>query len=79
MEMHITIMFSICRMLQGESLVTFIFRKLNFPYDYGSLAFFDIVAISTLFMAILFWIAKASVYMERFKRKHVKKKGEGNT
>ena len=26
-------------MLQGELLVTFIFRKLNFPYDYGSLAF----------------------------------------
>lgn len=26
-------------MLQGELLVTLIFRKLNFPYDYGSLAF----------------------------------------
>ncbi|MGE6362412.1 YphA family membrane protein [Bacillus paramycoides] len=61
-------------MLQGELLVTLIFRKLNFPYDYGSLAFFDIVAVSTLFMAILFWIAKASVYMEQFKRKTRKRK-----
>ena len=61
-------------MLQGELLVTFIFRKLNFPYDYGSLAFFDIVAVSTLFMAVLFWIAKASVYMEQFKRKTRKRK-----
>lgn len=26
-------------MLQGELLVTLIFRKLHFPYDYGSLAF----------------------------------------
>jgi len=61
-------------MLQGELLVTFIFRKLNFPYDYGSLAFFDIVAISTLFMAILFFFAKASVYIERSKRKTRKRK-----
>lgn len=61
-------------MLQGELLVTLIFRKLHFPYDYGSLAFFDIVAVSTFFMAILFWIAKASVYMEQFKRKTRKRK-----
>ncbi|PGS47375.1 hypothetical protein COC65_03150 [Bacillus thuringiensis] len=46
----------------------------EFPYDYGSLAFFDIVAVSTLFMAVLFWIAKASVYMEQFKRKTRKRK-----
>ncbi|PES97004.1 hypothetical protein CN491_06785 [Bacillus cereus] len=61
-------------MLQGELLVTLIFRKLHFPYDYGSLAFFDIVAVSTFFMAILFWIAKASVYMEQFKKKTRKRK-----
>ncbi|MFH4170966.1 hypothetical protein WAJ14_20105, partial [Acinetobacter baumannii] len=61
-------------MLQGELFVTIIFRKLHFPYDYGSLAFFDSVAVSTFFMAILFWIAKASVYMEQFKRKTRKRK-----
>ncbi|WP_142339975.1 YphA family membrane protein [Bacillus cereus] len=61
-------------MLQGELLVTLIFRKLHFPYDYGSLAFFDIVAVSTFFMAILFWIAKASVYMEQVKKKTRKRK-----
>lgn len=61
-------------MLQGELFVTIIFRKLHFPYDYGSLAFLDSVAVSTFFMAILFWIAKASVYMEQFKRKTRKRK-----
>ncbi|PFJ12175.1 hypothetical protein COD67_09020 [Bacillus cereus] len=61
-------------MLQGELLVTLIFRKLHFPYDCGSLAFFDIVAVSTLFMAVLFWIAKTSVYMEQFKSKTRKRK-----
>lgn len=61
-------------MLQGELLVTLIFHKLHFPYEYGSLAFFDVVAVSTLFMAILLWITKVSVYMERFKRKTRKRR-----
>ncbi len=61
-------------MLQGELLVTLIFRKLHFPYEYGSLAFLDVAAVSTLFMAILLWITKASVYMEQFKRKTRKRK-----
>ena len=57
-------------MLQGELLVTLIFRKLHFPYEYGSLAFLDVAAVSTLFMAILLWITKASVYMEQFKEEN---------
>ncbi|WP_377866283.1 hypothetical protein [Bacillus sp. R86525] len=61
-------------MLQGELLVTLIFHKLHFPYEYGSLAFFDVVAVSTLFMAILLWITKVSVYMEQFKRKTRKRR-----
>lgn len=52
----------------------FIFRKLNFLYDYGSLVFFDIVVIFILFMVILFWIVKVLVYMEWFKRKICKRK-----
>lgn len=60
-------------MLQGELFVTII-SETAFPYDYGSLAFLDSVAVSTFFMAILFWIAKASVYMEQFKRKTRKRK-----
>lgn len=61
-------------MLQGELLVTFIFRKLHFPYEFGSLAFFDIIAVSTLFMVILYCIAKASVYTEQLKKKTRKRK-----
>ena len=61
-------------MLQGELLVTLIFRKLHFPYDYGNLAFLDIIAVSTFFIFFLYWIAKASVYMEQFKRKTRKRK-----
>lgn len=60
--------------LQGEILVTFIFRKLHFPYEFGSLAFFDIVAVSTLIVAILIWIAKVSAYTGQLRKKHVKER-----
>ncbi|KEK22765.1 membrane protein [Bacillus gaemokensis] len=60
--------------LQGEILVTFIFRKLHFPYEFGSLTFFDIIAVSTLFVAILLCVVKVSAYTGKLRKKHVKER-----
>ncbi len=61
-------------MIQGEILVAFIFRKLHFPYELGSLLFFDSIAVSTLFVAILFWVTKVSAFTGQFRKKHVKER-----
>ncbi|ABS21546.1 conserved hypothetical protein [Bacillus cytotoxicus NVH 391-98] len=61
-------------MIQGEILVAFIFRKLHFPYELGSLQFFDSIAVSTLFVAILFLITKVSALTGQFRKKHVKER-----
>lgn len=60
--------------LQGEILVTFIFHTLRFPYQLGSLTFFDIIAVATLFFTILFCIVKMSASMGQLKKKHVKER-----
>lgn len=60
--------------LQGEILVTFIFRRLHFPYEFGSLTFLDIMAVSTLFVMMASYIVKVSAYKERFRKKHVKER-----
>ena len=60
--------------LQGEILVTFIFRNLHFPYQLGSLAFFDIIAVSTILFALLFYVVNIAVVIERFKKKNMKER-----
>ncbi len=60
--------------LQGEILVTFIFRRLHFPYEFGSLTFFDIIAVSTLLVMLMFYIVKISAYRGLFRKKHVKER-----
>ena len=61
-------------MLQGELLVTFIFRKLNFPYDYGSLAFL----ISSPFLhyswQYCFGLQKHQYTWNGLREKHVKER-----
>ncbi|MBC6975570.1 hypothetical protein H9I32_25320 [Bacillus sp. Xin] len=60
--------------LQGEILVTFIFRRLHFPYEFGSLAFFDSIAVSTLLVMVTSYIVKISAYRGQFRKKHVKER-----
>lgn len=60
--------------LQGEILVTFIFGRLHFPYEFGSLTFLDIIAVSTLLITVMFYIVKASSYRGQFRKKHVKER-----
>lgn len=60
--------------LQGEILVTFIFRRLHFPYEFGSLTFFDIIAVSTLLVMMMSYIVKVSAYRGQFRKKHVKER-----
>ncbi len=60
--------------LQGEILVTFIFRRLHFPYEFGSLTFFDIIAVSTLLVMMMLYLVKMSAYRGLFRKKHVKER-----
>lgn len=61
-------------MLQGELFVTIIFRKLHFPYDYGSLAFL----ISLLFLhyswQFYFGLRKSPYTWNSLRGKHVKER-----
>ncbi|MEH7460799.1 hypothetical protein V7166_01510 [Bacillus thuringiensis] len=62
--------------LQGELFVAFILKTFNFPYQLGSLQFFNMIAVSTMFFSLLYGIGKIMTYTEQFKRKQVKE-GQG--
>ncbi|MDC2865946.1 MULTISPECIES: YphA family membrane protein [unclassified Bacillus (in: firmicutes)] len=62
--------------LQGELFVAFILKTFNFPYQLGSLQFFNMIAVSTMFCSLLYGIGKIVTYTEQFKQKQVKE-GQG--
>lgn len=67
-------MFLYIGMLQGELLVTLIFRKLHFPYDYGSLAFLDIIAVSTFLWQFCIGLQKHQYIWNSLRERHVKER-----
>lgn len=62
--------------LQGEVFVAFILKAFNFPYQLGSLQFFNMIAVSTMFCSLLYGIGKVMTYTGQFKQKQVKE-GQG--
>ncbi|WP_242217281.1 hypothetical protein [Bacillus cereus group sp. BfR-BA-01380] len=62
--------------LQGELFVAFILKTFHFPYQLGSLQFFNMIAVSTMFFGFLYGIGKIITYTGQFKQKQVKE-GQG--
>lgn len=62
--------------LQGELFVAFVLKSFNFPYQLGSLQFFNMVALSTMFFSLLYSVGKIMTYTGQFKQKQVKE-GQG--
>ncbi|WP_440603190.1 YphA family membrane protein [Bacillus sp. GB_SG_008] len=62
--------------LQGELFVAFVLKSFNFPYQLGSLQFFNMIAVSTMFFSLLYSVGKIMTYTGQFKQKQVKE-GQG--